>query len=40
MMLHWLSRVFSKDLEEFTFTEEPDPAVDALVARGSLTADG
>ena len=32
-MLHWLSRVFSKDLEEFTFTEEPDPAVDALVAR-------
>ena len=32
-MLHWLSRVFSRDLQEFTFTEEPDPAVDALVAR-------
>src|SRR5271169_3799904 len=40
MMLRWLSRnaaekarAFSKDLEEFIFTGEPDPAVDALVAR-------
>ena len=32
-MLPLLSRVFSKDLPEFTGTEEPDPAVDALVAR-------
>ena len=32
-MLQLLSRVFSKDLPEFTCTEEPDPAVDALVAR-------
>ena len=32
-MLQWLSRVFSKDLRELTCTEEPDPAVDALVAR-------
>jgi acyl-CoA reductase-like NAD-dependent aldehyde dehydrogenase len=40
MMLRWLARnaaekarVFSKDLEEFIFTDEPDPAVDALVDR-------
>jgi acyl-CoA reductase-like NAD-dependent aldehyde dehydrogenase len=40
MMLRWLSRnaaekarAFSKDLEEFIFTDEPDPVVDALVAR-------
>jgi acyl-CoA reductase-like NAD-dependent aldehyde dehydrogenase len=40
MMLRWLSRnaaakarAFSKHLEEFIFTGEPDPAVDALVAR-------
>ena len=32
-MLRWLSRVFSKDLQEFALTEGPDPAVDALVAR-------
>jgi len=39
-MLRWLSRtaaekarVFSKDLEEFIFMGEPDPALDALVAR-------
>ncbi len=40
MMVRWLSRnaagrarAFSKHLEEFIFTGEPDPAVDALVAR-------
>jgi acyl-CoA reductase-like NAD-dependent aldehyde dehydrogenase len=40
MMLRWLARnaaekarAFSKDLEEFIFTDEPDPAVDTLVAR-------
>ena len=40
MMLRWLSRnaaekarVLSKDLEEFVFTDEPDPVVDALIAR-------
>jgi hypothetical protein len=40
MMLRWLARnaaekarTFSKDLEEFIFTDEPDPAVDALIAR-------
>ena len=40
MMLRWLSRnaaekarAFSKDLEEFIFTDEPDPVVDALIAR-------
>ena len=44
MMLRWLSRnaaekarAFSKDLEEFIFTDEPDPVVDALIAR-SVTA--
>ena len=36
-MLHWLSRVFSKDFEECILTGEPDPALDALVAR-SITA--
>ena len=42
MMLRWLSRsaagkarAFSKDLEEFIFTGEPDPALDALVARSA-----
>src|ERR1035438_9162996 len=40
MMLRWLSRSaagkargFSKDLEEFILAGEPDPALDALVAR-------
>ena len=40
MMLRWLSRnaaakarAFSKNLEEFIFTDEPDPVVDALIAR-------
>ncbi len=40
MMLRWLSRnaaekarAFSKDLEEFIFTDEPDPVVDALIGR-------
>ena len=40
MMLRWLSgsaagkaRAFAKDLEEFVLTGEPDPALDALVAR-------
>jgi acyl-CoA reductase-like NAD-dependent aldehyde dehydrogenase len=39
-VLRWLSRIaagkaraFSKDLEEFILTGEPDPALDALVAR-------
>jgi acetaldehyde dehydrogenase / alcohol dehydrogenase len=39
-MLRWLSRsaagkarAFSKNLEEFTLAGEPDPAIDALVAR-------
>ena len=39
-MLRWLARsaaekarVFSRDLQEYIFTGEPDPAVDALVAR-------
>jgi acyl-CoA reductase-like NAD-dependent aldehyde dehydrogenase len=43
MMLRWLARNaaekardFSKDLEEFIFTDEPDPAVDALIARSAL----
>ncbi|HYB17097.1 MAG TPA: aldehyde dehydrogenase family protein, partial [Streptosporangiaceae bacterium] len=42
MMLRWLARnaaekarTFSKDLEEFIFTDEPDPAVDALIARSA-----
>ena len=42
MMLRWLARsaaekarAFSKDLEEFIFTDEPDPAVDALIARSA-----
>jgi acyl-CoA reductase-like NAD-dependent aldehyde dehydrogenase len=41
-MLRWLSRnaaekarVFAKELEEFIFTDEPDPAMDALVARSA-----
>jgi acetaldehyde dehydrogenase/alcohol dehydrogenase len=40
MMLRWLARstaekarAFSKDLEEFIFTDEPDPVVDELIAR-------
>ena len=40
MMLRWLARsaaekarAFSKDLEEFIFTDEPDPVVDELLAR-------
>ena len=43
MMLRWLARNaaekardFSKDLEEFIFTDEPDPAVDALIARSAV----
>jgi acyl-CoA reductase-like NAD-dependent aldehyde dehydrogenase len=42
MMLRWLARnaaskarAFSKDLEEFILTGEPDPAMDALVARSA-----
>jgi acyl-CoA reductase-like NAD-dependent aldehyde dehydrogenase len=42
MMLRWLARnaaekarAFSKHLEEFIFTDEPDPAVDALIARSA-----
>jgi acyl-CoA reductase-like NAD-dependent aldehyde dehydrogenase len=41
-MLRWLSRsaagkarAFSKDLEEFILAGEPDPAIDALVARSA-----
>jgi len=41
-MLRWLARsaaekarVFSKDLEEYIFTDEPEPAMDALVARSA-----
>ena len=40
MMLRWLSRnaaekarAISKNLEEFIFTDEPDPVVDAIIAR-------
>ena len=47
MMLRWLSRnaaekarVFSKDLEEFIFTDEPDPVVDALIARSVAAQEG
>ena len=42
MVLRWLARsaaekarAFSKDLEEFIFTDEPDPVVDALIARSA-----
>lgn len=42
MLLRWLSRnaaekarVFSRELEEFIFTDEPDSAMDALVARSA-----
>src|SRR5208282_6213909 len=42
MMLRWLSRtaakkarIFPGDREEFIVTDEPDPAVDALVARSA-----
>ena len=42
LMLRWLARnaatkarAFSKDLEEFILTGEPDPAMDALVARSA-----
>lgn len=42
MMLRWLARsaaekarAFSKDLEEFIFTDEPDPLVDELIARSA-----
>jgi CRP-like cAMP-binding protein len=42
LMLRWLARnaatkarAFSKDLEEFILTGEPDPAMDALVARST-----
>ena len=45
-MLRWLARsaaekarVFSKDLEEFIFTDEPDPAMDALVARSAAAGE-
>jgi len=47
MMLRWLSRnaaekarAFSKDLEEFIFTDEPDPVVDALIARSVAATEG
>jgi acyl-CoA reductase-like NAD-dependent aldehyde dehydrogenase len=40
MMLRWLARnaaekarTFSKDLEEFIFTDDPDPALDELISR-------
>ena len=46
MMLRWLARnaaekarAFSKNLEEFIFTDEPDPTVDALVARSVAARD-
>jgi acyl-CoA reductase-like NAD-dependent aldehyde dehydrogenase len=42
VMLRWLARnaaekarAFSKGLEEFIFTDEPDPAVDALITRSA-----
>ena len=42
MMLRWLARsaaekarAFSKNLEEFIFTDEPDPVVDELIARSA-----
>jgi acyl-CoA reductase-like NAD-dependent aldehyde dehydrogenase len=45
-MLRWLARsaaekarVFSKDLEEYIFTDEPDPAMDALVARSAAAGE-
>lgn len=45
-MLRWLARsaaekarVFSKELEEFIFTDEPDPALDALVARSAAATE-
>ncbi len=47
MMLRWLSRSaagkargFSKDLEEFILAGEPDPALDALVARSVAAQQG
>lgn len=43
MMLRWLARNaaekargFSKNLEEFIFVDEPDPAADALIARSAV----
>jgi acyl-CoA reductase-like NAD-dependent aldehyde dehydrogenase len=46
-ILRWLARnaaekarAFSKDLEDFIFTDEPDPTVDALVARSVAARDG
>ena len=46
-MMRWLSRsaagkarAFSKDLEEFVLTGEPDPALDALVARAAAAQRG
>jgi len=46
MVLRWLARnaaekarAFSKDLEEFIFTDEPDPTVDALVAHSVAARD-
>jgi acyl-CoA reductase-like NAD-dependent aldehyde dehydrogenase len=45
-MLRWLSRnaaekarLFSRELAEFIFTDEPDPALDALVARSAAALD-